>query len=157
MVEIARQLGLDRCPPFYKDISFLMALLAGGFFWFGIWMFSTIHFLAIKHVWSWGFISLVLWKPLLEELLFRGFLQGMLSRQFWAQQAIVGITVANSITSLLFMVGHLGRHTPKWAIAVIVPSLIYGYFRDRYRSVYPSVALHSFYNTGYFLLTGVPR
>jgi membrane protease YdiL (CAAX protease family) len=102
------------------------------------------------------FFSLVLWRPVLEELLFRGFLQGLLSGQSWGQKALRGVTVANGITTLLFMLGHLWGHTLPWAIAVVVPSLIFGYFRDRFGSVYPAIVLHSFYNTGYFLLTGLP-
>jgi membrane protease YdiL (CAAX protease family) len=35
---------------------------------------------------------------------------------------------------------------------VLLPSLLYGYFRDRHGSVYPAIALHVFYNAGYFLL-----
>ncbi len=156
MVEIARQIGLDRCPPFYRDTLFSIALLAGGLFWLGLWLFSSIQPLKVTEIWSWVFLSLVLWHPVLEELLFRGILQGLLGSQSWGQLTLGGVTVANGITTLLFMFGHLLRHTPPWAIAVVVPSIIFGYFRDRYGSVYPSIALHSFYNAGYFLLTGIP-
>ncbi len=156
MAEIARQLGLDRCLPFYRDTIFIIGLLAGGLFWLGLWLFSSIQPVEVREIWSWVFLSLVLWHPLLEELLFRGLLQGLLGSQSWGQLALGGVTVANGITTLLFMLGHLWRHTPPWAIAVVVPSLIFGYFRDRYSSVYPSIALHFFYNAGYFLLTGIP-
>jgi membrane protease YdiL (CAAX protease family) len=39
---------------------------------------------------------------------------------------------------------------------VLFPSLIFGYFRDRYTSIYPCMVLHAFYNAGYFGLTGLP-
>lgn len=156
MAEIARQLGLDRCPPFYRDTLFLIALLAGGLFWLGLWLFSSIQPLKVSEIWSWVFLSLVLWQPVLEELLFRGLLQGLLGRQPWGQLALGGVTVANGITTLLFMLGHWWSHPPPWAIAVVVPSLIFGYFRDRFGSVYPAIVLHSFYNAGYFLFAGLP-
>jgi membrane protease YdiL (CAAX protease family) len=156
LVRIARQLGLERCPPFHRDTQFHIALLAGGLFWLGLWLFGSIQPLEVKEIWSWMFLSLTLWHPVLEELLFRGLLQGLLGSRSWGQQALGRVTVANGITSVLFMLGHWWRHSPSWAIAAVVPSLIFGYFRDRFGSVYPAMILHSFYNTGYFLLTGLP-
>jgi len=35
------------------------------------------------------------------------------------------------------------------------PSLVFGYFRDRYDSIWPGAALHIFYNAGWLLLAGV--
>lgn len=154
--DITRTLGLDRCPPFFRDELLLAALLAGGLFVLGLWLFVPGQPLALRWVVSWDFLSLTLWQPLLEELLFRGFLQGQLSRASWGPQAWHGMTAANVITSLLFMLGHWWHHAPLWAIAVLAPSLLFGYVRDRYTSVYSSIALHGGYNAGYFWLTGVP-
>jgi membrane protease YdiL (CAAX protease family) len=39
-------------------------------------------------------------------------------------------------------------------VATVVPSLVFGYFRDRYDSVVPGAALHVFYNAGWFLAVG---
>ena len=36
--------------------------------------------------------------------------------------------------------------------AVIVPSLIFGYFRDRHGNIHAAVVLHVFYNAGYLWL-----
>jgi membrane protease YdiL (CAAX protease family) len=49
---------------------------------------------------------------------------------------------------------HALTHPPEWAAAMLFPSLVFGYFRDRYRSVVPAAALHVFYNAGWFLLRG---
>jgi hypothetical protein len=38
------------------------------------------------------------------------------------------------------------------ADSVIVPSLLFGYFRDRHRSLYPPPALHVLFNRGYALV-----
>lgn len=91
-------------------------------------------------------LSLVLWQPLMEELLFRGVLQGQLDRTRWARRRIAGFSAANCATTVLFMLAHLVHHSPLWAAATIAPSLVFGYFRDRHRQVYPSVLLHGFYN-----------
>ncbi len=156
MGEFTSALGLDRCPPFYRDALFLSALMAGFLFWLVFWLFVPVQPMVLSQVLSWSFFSLTLWQPLLEELLFRGFLQGQLYRPAWGRRGRGGVTVANVMTSFLFMLGHGWYHPSFWAMGVMAPSIVFGYFRDRYASVYPSMALHAFYNGGYFLLTGVP-
>lgn len=147
---------LDHFPPCYEDAPFLAALLLGGVFRLLLWLFAPLEPMALRQMWSWSFFSLALWQPFWEELLFRGVLQGQLGRHPWGRQVWRGVTVANVVTSLLFVLGHFWRHSPLWAIAVMAPSLIFGYLRDRYSSVYPSMAVHTVYNAGYFGITGVP-
>ena len=53
---------------------------------------------------------------------------------------------------LVFTALHFVNHPPPWAAAVLLPSLLFGYFRDRHGSVLPAIVLHVFYNAGYFLL-----
>ena len=156
MRAVAFTLGLAWCPSFYRDSLFSVALLAGGGFWLGLWLCVPVHPITLAQVLSSAFLSIVILHPLLEELLFRGYLQGQLRQQSWGQQCWGGLTVANGLTSLLFVAGHWWSHPPLWAAAVLVPSLIFGYCRDRYTSVYPCMVLHAFYNAGYFGLTGLP-
>jgi membrane protease YdiL (CAAX protease family) len=82
--------------------------------------------------------------------------QGELRHLACGRRTWGGISAANLITSLLFVLGHLWQHPAAWAVAIAVPSLVFGWFRDRHGSVYPCIALHMFYNTGYFALTGLP-
>ena len=154
---MARELGLERCRPLSRDPRFLAALLAAGGGWLLLWLLLPVQPMTLPQVWSWAFFSLVLWQPFWEEVLFRGFLQGQLHKHPWGRQAWQGMTVANLVTSLVFMLGHWLSHPPLWATMVLIPALVFGYFRDRYASVYPAIALHTFYNAGYFLLTGLPR
>ena len=149
-------LGLTWCPWFYRDIVFAGAVFAGVGFWLGLWLCVPVHPITLAQVLSPTFLSLVVWQPVLEELLFRGFCQGQLRQQSWGQQGWRGLTVANGLTSLLFVAGHYWSHPPRWATAVLLPSLLLGYCRDRYWSVYPGIILHAFYNAGYFGLTGLP-
>ena len=101
-------------------------------------------------------LSVCLLQPIMEELIFRGILQGELLRKVWGQRRIIGFSLANWLTSLAFIALHFIAHPPLWALAVLVPSLLFGYFRERHHSLYPPLCLHIYYNTGYFLTTGFP-
>jgi membrane protease YdiL (CAAX protease family) len=153
---VSSSLGLTWYPRFYRDTVFAGAMLAGVGFWLGLWLCVTVHPITLAQVLSPTFLALVVWQPILEELLFRGYVQGQLLQQSWGRQCWCRLTVANSLSSLLFVAGHWWTHPPLWAIAVLLPSLILGYCRDRYLSVYPCILLHAFYNAGYFGLTGLP-
>jgi membrane protease YdiL (CAAX protease family) len=149
-------LGLAGWPALYRDPLFYVALLAGVGFWVGLWLYVPVQPMAPGQVLTLAFVVLVVGYPGLEEVVFGGCLQGQLSRQAWGQRRWYGITAANGCTSLLFALAHGWSHPPLWAAAVLLPSLVFGYFRDRYTSIYPGMVLHAFYNAGYFGLTGLP-
>jgi len=143
-----QDLGLRPGWGWLADPRFGLALLAGGAFWLLLaWRgaIGPLYGLA-------ALLSLVLLQPLVEELLFRGLLQGKLVALRWGRRCFAGLTRANWTVSLLFTALHFISHPPLWAAGVLLPSLLYGYFRDRHDSVYPAIALHVFYNAGYFLL-----
>jgi membrane protease YdiL (CAAX protease family) len=96
---------------------------------------------------------MVLWQPLIEELLFRGFLQGELNRRFHARRFVGKISVANCITTLLFCAVHVLHQSVALAVAVAIPSLLFGYFRERHQSIYSAIFLHAVYNA-LFLAVG---
>lgn len=100
----------------------------------------------------WKYLLLAVVYPVLEELAFRGALQGSLYHSQWGRAAMGPLTHANLLTSLLFACFHFIAHPALWAILVIFPSLLFGYFRDKYQSVLPAILLHVFYNMGYFWL-----
>jgi hypothetical protein len=153
---LMRTLGLQVCRAFHRDGVFLAALLAGGGFWGLLWLTMPVAPLSWRQVVSWQFVSLALWQPCWEELLFRGVLQGYAGQFAWGQRCWQGISGANAATALLFTLAHGWAHPPLWAMAVLLPALLFGWLRERYGSVYPAIALHMFYNTGYFWLTGLP-
>lgn len=147
-------IGLQLNRPFHRDSVFLLLLALGPVVWFamiGYLAFEPLPWLAI---WSPAFLSAALWQPLFEELLFRGIVQGHLLQSRAKHRTWNGLSLANFLTSLLFTLAHLAAHSISWALLVFVPSLCFGFVRDRFESVYPSIALHAFYNTGFFLLTG---
>jgi membrane protease YdiL (CAAX protease family) len=130
------------------DPRFGLALLAGLLFWRALaWLAEPAPAPGLA-----ALASLILLQPLLEELLFRGLLQGRLRARPWGRRQLGGFTLANLFATLLFTALHFISHPPLWAAGVLLPSLLYGYFRDRHDSVLPAIAQHVFYNAGYFLL-----
>lgn len=94
--------------------------------------------------------------PLIEEWFFRGQLQSRLRQTSHGGNSLLGLSLANVMTSLLFAALHLFTHAPLWALSVIAPSLVFGWFWDRYRSILPGTLLHCGYNLSYFLAFGLP-
>jgi hypothetical protein len=143
-----RELALRPGWHWLGDPHFALALVAGIVFWLAL---AALGKAGPLHGWA-VLAVLVLLQPLLEELLFRGLIQGKLLTQTWGKRQFAGFTLANLATSLLFTALHFASHPPLWAAGVLLPSLLFGYFRDRHDSIYPAIALHVFYNAGYFLL-----
>ena len=85
--------------------------------------------------------------------MFRGLIQGELMQKQTFRHSYAGISRANMLTSLLFAAAHLYAHPFTMAMLVFVPSLIFGYFRDRFDGwLLPPILLHTYYNLGYFLI-----
>lgn len=99
------------------------------------------------------FLKLALIYPVLEEIVFRGGIQSLLlERPSLRKNKLFAISSANVITSILFAAAHLLHQSLLWASLVFFPSLIFGWARERYDSVLPSIVLHAFYNAGFVWL-----
>ena len=149
---LAHDIGLNFRPSFLQDKQLYCALIGAPI---ALSILAALYPAWNQHIHpSAALIFLMtVWQPLTEELLFRGIIQGQLkSSVSYARNAMGGITVANGFTSLLFMLAHLIHHPPEWAVAVIIPSLVFGYFRDRHEQIYPSILLHGAYNGCYLLM-----
>jgi membrane protease YdiL (CAAX protease family) len=106
-------------------------------------------YMRVSADWS-AWFTLVLLQPIVEELAFRGVLQGQLLR--WNSARKAGpLTWANLLTTVLFVAMHGLSQPPAWALAVAVPSLVFGHLRERFGSVLPAIMLHAFYNAGFAL------
>lgn len=151
---IAAILGLQYNRPFHRDTVFLILLVLGPLTWLSMLGFFPYPLPARPAIGLLGVLSIMLWQPLFEELLFRGIVQGHLLPSVVRHKSWCGVSISNLMASLLFTLAHLASHSALWSLLVFVPSLCFGLVRDRFGSVYPSIALHAFYNTGYFLLTG---
>jgi len=131
------------------DYPFVLAFVAGivvvsvGHNWLP--PFTT------RHAFDWTLIlALIAWQPLFEEILFRGLIQGQLTKRDWARRSRLQISSANAVTSLLFVGIHMIGNATLFSLTVFIPSLVFGYFRDRCNSIYPSIVLHCAYNAFVF-------
>jgi len=145
--DLARSLGLIRPLPATLGPGYVGILVGGTVLavWLGgLGPAATVH--------SWSLLaSLVIWQPLVEELLFRGVLQGELRRHAGMVRSRYGFSLANLLVSAVFAGAHLVNQPPGWALATFFPSLLFGFFRDRTGSVLPGLLLHVAFNAGFFL------
>jgi hypothetical protein len=134
-----------------RDSQFVLALVAAPL----AWVLGYLIF-APDPDWAWPLhrprdvLYFGILYPCVEELLFRGVLQGYLLRWPRFQRRWYALSAANLCTSGIFTALHFLTHPPLAAAAVLVPSLIFGYFRDRHGSLHAPILLHMFYNLGYF-------
>jgi len=120
--------------------------------------------LSVEEILSIWFVKVTLIWPVAEELIFRGVIQG------WLKDTVQGsgfrgsevgpsalrepatVSRANLITSVLFAAAHLVYHSGLHAGLVFFPSLVFGYFRERYDGVWAPIALHVGYNACWFVI-----
>lgn len=153
---IASLLALQRVSGLYRNPVFLLCLASGPLFWIVLSVAYPLQPLAWEQLWALPFLAVTIWEPIVEELFFRGLVQGQLRRGEWGRQSFTGISTANLLTSVLFALAHLAGHAFAWSLLVFIPSLLFGLVRDRFESVYPAIVLHIFFNVGYFFLTSGP-
>ncbi len=93
--------------------------------------------------------------PVLEEIVFRGLIQELV-HDYISSRAFGPLTVANLLTSILFAALHLLSQPAHWAALVVFPSLVFGFFKERHRSLVAPIMLHVFYNAGFLWLFAAP-
>jgi uncharacterized protein len=133
-----------------RDRFVITAVVLAPAFWLCIVLLPWIP-LPGRHFSLAQILVLGLMFPVLEELAFRGLIQGYCLRAAPLRHRQFGVTGANGVTSLLFAAAHL-FHQPLWiAVSILIPSLIFGELRDRFGRVWPGMVLHSYYNLGFLL------
>jgi uncharacterized protein len=87
-------------------------------------------------------VTAILIAPVFEELLFRGFLQPLLSRTF-------GVIAGVLITAALFGSLHLFQYALAWQYAAIIflAGVAFGWVRARTGSVIPGTLMHCCFNS----------
>lgn len=144
------QAALLRWPP---DANLALALAAAVPVWLALGVLAGERMYLPATALAWA--SLVLVQPLLEELVFRGILQGLalrlLATPAGLPRRLGPLTLANGLVTLLFVALHLRTQPLAWALAVAAPSLVFGHLRERYASVWPAVLVHAVYNAGFGL------
>ena len=130
------------------DAHLLLALLAAIPIWIALGATDGDRLRVPVGAIAW--LALLLWQPLVEELVFRGLMQGKLL-------ALTGrlrtgpVSVANLCTTLAFIIWHLTAQPAAWALVIAAPSLVFGHLRERFGSVLPAMLVHIVYNAGFGL------
>jgi membrane protease YdiL (CAAX protease family) len=128
----------------WRDPLWWFTLLLPFPFWW------VAHAQGWQPVASWWMLLLV--APVLEELVFRGALQGMFLRTAFGRMRYRLITVANVGAASLFALLHAFSHGTSLQLLTFFPGLVFGMVRDRYGRVGPAIFLHAYYNLGLFLI-----
>lgn len=94
-----------------------------------------------------AFLALVVIAPVFEEIMFRGYLFGRLRPRH-------GFWISAIVTSLVFAAVHLQVNV---AIDVFILSMFMCVARERFNSIYPTIAMHMIKNgIAYMILFGAP-
>ena len=101
----------------------------------------------------WLLIKAVLLYPVLEEIIFRGAIQGWLLERAALRKWLTGlISIPNILTSLVFCALHFISQPPLWAALVFIPSLVFGWSREHTGGLTIPILLHIWYNAGFYFL-----
>lgn len=139
-----------------SDPLFLAAVLAGPIVWLLLYLI-----LQVEIDWSWPlkhptrFLWPVVFFPIVEELVFRGLLQEFIRNNLSAR-TLGPLSIANLLTSILFTGLHFVYQPVLWAALVFIPSLVFGFFKDRSNRLTAPITLHMFYNFGYLWVFSAP-
>jgi membrane protease YdiL (CAAX protease family) len=146
---LTTELGLMSSPGLARDAQFWVALAAGPLVWSAL---RLLGLLPPRDADLLVLAQLILLRPLVEEFVFRGAVQGWALGTSWGRCKVGPLTAANSVTAIAFAASHTLTQTPAWAAAVLLPGLVFGYFRERTGSLLAPFLLHAGYNAGFFLL-----
>jgi hypothetical protein len=140
----------------WRDRLFWLALAAGPACWLVLYLLLQPE---LRLTWPLAspraYLLPVVLYPVLEEIVFRGLIQELV-HDYLSPRFLGPISVANLLTSILFAGLHLLSQPPLWAALVFFPSLVFGFFKDRHRSLFAPIMLHVFYNAGFLLLFVAP-
>lgn len=146
-----RTLGLLPARGLWRDVRFGLAFTLGALAAALVAEFAAPGNARLISASASVLFGFLLVQPMLEELMFRGVVQGWLRERAWGRTTVFGVSRANAVASLLFVAAHMPVQPLAWALAVFLPSFIFGYFRDRHGSLLPAVILHVAYNAVFFL------
>lgn len=141
---IRRALGLSLATGLIRDPLFLTALVAGLPVAWVVALSGWVQLPADNRLMVQ--VSILLWFPLTEELAFRGLVQGLIGDWASGRARWLGLSLGNLVATAAFVAWHLVYQPSFFVLTLLVPSLIFGFFRDRYDSLMPPVILHVGYN-----------
>ena len=135
---------------YWRDHWFWAALAAGPICWILMFLIGVPLRQSPVTLGAVGYF--VIAYPILEEIVFRGGIQPALANRSALAKTFAGISITNVITSVLFAGAHLLNQTLFWSALVFIPSLVFGWARDRHNTVASPMILHMTYNAGFLWL-----
>lgn len=137
--------------PFYKEKLFWGLMSIGPV--------SLIFFYIFKGGFSakWSsndigrFLQITVLASLVEEIVFRGFVYHLLEKIKFFREDSWFITKRNLLVSLLNSVARGVVVAPIWFRASLLPSLIFGYARERFGTVTAPLLIHLNFTVWYYL------
>lgn len=133
------------------DRYYLILFGLGPAFWLAYYSYNPLQF---HWDWPWSdpirFGMQIVIYPVLEEIVFRGLLLEWLSKRF--AQRISWFSLANVLTSLAFAALHLINQNLLWSALIFFPSLVFGFSKERYQTLWAPIGLHCWYNLGFLWL-----
>ncbi|WP_420797840.1 JDVT-CTERM system glutamic-type intramembrane protease MrtJ [Halorhodospira halochloris] len=131
----------------HRDPILWLAVLSGPF-GAALWLQITgSHLEGSPELSLASLVILVAAVPVVEEWFFRGLLQGYLLRRYWGGMHLGPLSLANAMTAALFAASHWPRGGMVLAAGVLLPGLLFGFFRERHDGLISPVILHAWYNT----------
>ena len=135
---------------FWKDSQFWLALAAAPVCWLLMTKLGVARRTQTPAMSS--VLLIIVISPVLEEIVFRGGLQDWLQQRRALQYRLGAISRANVLTSLLFAGMHFFRQAPLWAALTFLPSLVFGWAKERHKTLLSPILLHMSYNAGFVWL-----
>ncbi|WPB57353.1 JDVT-CTERM system glutamic-type intramembrane protease MrtJ [Xylophilus sp. GOD-11R] len=91
---------------------------------------------------------LLMAAPVVEEYVFRELLQGWLASVFRRGDLACDrlLSPANAVTSLVFCACHAIHQPLLFALAIVLPSLVFGRVREVFGEVWPCMVAHAWFN-----------
>lgn len=118
---------------------------------YGFWSLFPCNIIAAKHRTTIAWFNILLIYPVLEEVAFRGTIQEVLLKLSGLNEVHYGVSKANFITSVLFAGFHI-IYQPAWlASLILLPSLVLGFFKERYATILVPIGLHILFNLVFLL------
>ncbi|PSW16527.1 JDVT-CTERM system CAAX-type protease [Photobacterium rosenbergii] len=115
------------------------------------WSLFPCNIITAKHRNTIAWFNILLIYPVLEEVAFRGTIQEELLKLSGLNEVHYGVSKANFITSVLFAGFHI-IYQPAWLVSLILlPSLVLGFFKERYATILVPIGLHILFNLVFLL------
>lgn len=133
------------------DKLLIMAVVVCTTIGYLFWQLVSVQFVPQWDVTLLALVNLLFIYPLTEEIIFRGVIQESLLTIAALGKRLYGISIANIITSCLFAGLHALNQPLILSVFIALPSLVLGFFKQRYSTLLISVGLHILFNATFLL------